>query len=101
MAEKEKNTAEQSKGSVKERICRALDIYPDVFPGTCTVEIRGRNLVVVRECGKILLYTPDRIRIKVSRGKLQIDGKRLECTAYHRGSVMIDGYINSVSFEED
>lgn len=101
MAEKEKNAAEQDKVGLKEKICRALDIYPDVFPGTCTVEVRGRNLVVVRECGKILLYTPDRIMIRVSRGKLRIDGKRLECTAYHRGSVMIDGYINSVSFEEE
>lgn len=101
MAEKEKNAAEQDKVGLKEKICRAFDIYPDVFPGTCTVEVRGRNLVVVRECGKILLYTPDRIMIRVSRGKLRIDGKRLECTAYHRGSVMIDGYINSVSFEEE
>ena len=100
MAEKEKNTADCVRGGVKERICKALDIYPDVFPGTCTVEIRGRNLVTVRECGKILLYTPDRIRIKVSKGVLQIDGKRLECTAYHRGSVMIDGYVRAVSFEE-
>lgn len=100
MAEKDKS-AEQSKRGIKERICRALDIYPDVFPGTCTVEVRGRNLVVVRECGKILLYTPDRIKIKVSKGKLQIDGKRLECTAYHKGSVMVDGYIKSVSFEEE
>ena len=100
MAEKDKS-AEQSKIGIRERICRALDIYPDVFPGTCTVEVRGRNLVVVRECGKILLYTPDRIKIKVSKGKLQIDGKRLECTAYHKGSVMVDGYIKSVSFEEE
>ena len=100
MAENEK-TVEQSKRGLKERICKALDIYPDVFPGTCTVEVRGRNLVVVRECGKILLYTPDRIKIKVSKGRLQVDGKRLECTAYHKGSVMIDGYINSVSFEEE
>ena len=100
MAEIEK-AAEQGKRGFKERICRALDIYPDVFPGTCTVEVRGRNLVVVRECGKILLYTPDRIKIKVSKGNLRIDGKRLECTAYHKGSVMIDGYIKSVSFEED
>ena len=100
MAEKEKNNNEQ-KGSIKERVCKALDIYPDVFPGTCTVEIRGRNLVIVRECGRILLYTPQQISVEVRKGRVQIYGKRLECTAYHKGSIMVDGYIDSVSFEED
>lgn len=96
--EKKRNTEGES---FRERVCRALDIPPDVFSGECVVEIRGRGAVSVSGGGKILLYTPEKIKISLSRGSVSICGKRLTCTSYHAGAVCIDGHIVTVTFEEE
>ena len=89
------------KESLRERLCRGLDIVPDLLPGAGLIEIRGRNAMTVSGCGRILHYTPEEIRIRLKEGILSICGKRLSCTSYHAGAVGIDGYICRVSFEEE
>lgn len=99
MAKKETGKREEKAG-LREKLCQRLDIPPDLLPGAGLVEIRGRNSVSVRGCGKILVYTPEEIRIGLRKGSLLIVGKRLICTSYHAGAVGIDGWIDRVSFEE-
>ena len=84
-----------------ERLCRALDIVPDALWGEGLIEIRGRGSVSVQGGGKILVYTPERIKIALSSGSVSIYGSRLNCTSYHAGSVCVDGRIGSVVFEEE
>ena len=91
----------REKRDIKERLCHALDIQPDVFFGEGLVEIRGRNSVTVRGGGKMLTYTDAVIRIQVGKGVLKIEGRRLCCTAYHVGAAVIDGRIDTVTFEEE
>ena len=85
---------------LRERICEALDIVPDTLPRAATVEIRGRNYMSIRECGRILLYTPEKIAVELPDSTLCIVGRRLVCTSYSSGAVRIDGYISAVCFEE-
>ncbi len=99
MGRKRENREER--GSVKERLCRALDLPPDVFPGESLVEIRGRGFLSVSGCRGILDYTPDEIRLSLRKGSLRVEGKRLICTSYLAGAVGIDGQILSVRFEEE
>lgn len=91
----------REKRDIKERLCHALDIQPDIFPRESLVEIRGRNSVTVRGGGKMLTYTDALIRIQAGKGILRIEGRRLCCTAYHVGTTVIDGRIDTVSFEEE
>ena len=91
----------REKRDIKERLCHALDIQPDIFPKESLVEMRGRNSVTVIGGGKMLTYTGALIRIQVGKGILRIEGRRLCCTAYHVGATVIDGRIDAVSFEEE
>ena len=95
-----KNENTNSRATIRERICNALDIVPDTMPRTGMIEIRGRNSVCIKEGGRILSYTPDRISVQMGGGDVEIRGERLVCTAYRRGTVRIDGYIFSVGFLE-
>ena len=97
---KEKIGAEE-RGGVKERLCRALDINPDAFCKDVLVELRGRNRVKVEGKLKILSYSPEIIRLRTSKGRLCIMGKRLFCSVYSQECVLVDGLIASVSFEEE
>ena len=85
---------------IKERLLSTLDIVPDTLPREGMVEIRGRHYVNIREGGRILLYTPDTIKVELGSGCVSVCGKRLCCTSYYTGYVRVDGYIMSVSFEE-
>lgn len=95
------NGDKNKKRDIRERLCHALDIQPDIFPGESLVEIRGRCGVTVRGSGKMLTYTDGIIRIKLGKSILRIEGNRLCCTAYHPGASVIDGRIRAVVFEDE
>lgn len=97
---KKSNISRTDRADIRERICRALDIVPDTFPKTGTVEIRGRNYVCIKECGRIILYTPEKITVAINNGAVSVYGKRLSCTSYSDNAVSIDGYVETVAFEE-
>ena len=100
MTKREREGATRGKG-LRERLCQALDLAPDCFSGECLVELRGRYAVTVRGGGRILLYTPEEIRIALCRGCLCVVGERLVCSSYYVGAVGIEGLIGGIFFEEE
>ncbi len=89
----------REKAPFSERLCRALDIQPDMLPGQCMIEVRGQNAMTVKGGGKILCYTPEQIRIALHRGALCVSGKRLVCISYCVGAIGVEGWIEKVEFE--
>ncbi len=83
------------------RLCRALELSPDVLPKKTLLEIHGEELVKITGAGGILLYTPEEIRIAL-RGKcggyISVSGTGLCCSSYNRGAVGIEGKICAVGF---
>lgn len=100
MARKRTNQGE-SAPRMRERLCHALDIQPDIFLGETLIELRGRNSLTVRGGGGITAYGEGEIRFKLRRGELSVKGERLACASFERGAAVVDGNIFSVSFEED
>ena len=91
----------KERGSIRERICHALDVSPDAFCNDVLVELRGRNRVRIEGKLRILSYTPSKISLQTARGKFSIVGKRLFCSVYSQGCVLVDGYVVSLGFEEE
>lgn len=101
MSHTERKNTKEVKLGFPERICRALDIEPDVLPHSSLVQIRGRSAVTISGGGKILDYTDSEIKIALKKGAIAIRGKRLSCASFCAGKVRIEGRIEGVSFEED
>lgn len=93
-----KKNSKGERAGLKERLSRTLDIPPDLFPGGSLIEIRGQNALSVRGSGRILCYTEEEIRVALRASVLSVRGKRLVCTSYCRGTLGIDGQIESVCF---
>ena len=93
---------DKDKNSLSERICRALDMPPEVLPSATSMEIHGRSLVKIQGAGAILLYSPEEIRVAVRRGGeyISVKGHALCCSSYNMGAIGVEGRIRSVSFEE-
>ena len=90
--------AEKEKLGVMARVSRALDIPPDILSRECVIEIRGREMITVHGCERILLYLPKEIRLMTARGELSIRGEGLTCASYSAGSIGIEGRIDKASF---
>ena len=95
-----KENPDNEKPTFKEKLCRRLDIQPDVFLGESMIEIRGKNSVCVRGGCYILVYRPDEIVLALRDYNIAIRGRRLICTSYNAGAVIVDGLVGSISFEE-
>ena len=97
----------EEKPRIIERICRKLDVMPESVSRTPYIELHGRTLLKLRDGGKILLYTPERIRIELPRasGILCVMGRGLSCSYFNLGAVGIEGEIDMLTFvseeEED
>ena len=102
----ENNLKKQSKSrceraSLREKICRSLDLSPDAIGNDAVIEIRGQNRVSIQGKLRMLSYSPIEIRLLTKNGELDIVGSRLFCSAYSKENIIIDGKITSVSFKED
>ena len=100
MTKKNKNSGADTP-RLRERLCHALDIKPDIFLGETLIELRGRNSLTVRGGGGITAYGDKEIRFKLKKGELSVRGERLACASFERGAAVVDGNIFSMSFEED
>ncbi len=77
------------------------ELPSDALAGEARIEIRGKNLLFVNGCRRILKYSPELIILSVKNDSVHIMGERLICTSYHAGAVSIEGCIFGVSFGEE
>ena len=98
---KKQPSGKRERASLKEKICRSLDLYPDALGNDAVIEIRGRNRVNVQGKLRMISYSLTEIRLLTKNGELDIIGSRLFCSSYSKGNLIIDGKISSVSFKED
>ena len=96
---RQEQEGETERVGMRERLCRSLDLAPDLLPGGSVIEVRDRHLLTLHGGGKILRYTPEEVCVAVRKGYLSVKGRRLFCNSYHIGAVCIEGEIDSLSFE--
>lgn len=88
----------QKKESMTARICKSLDISSDILPYGSLCQLKGRSELLLTGCNKILIYTPEEIKIALHRDVMSVSGKKLLCISYHKGEIGISGEINCLSF---
>ena len=98
MRQRNKKCTKKAECSFSDRLCRALDITPDILPGGSYVEIRGRGSLLIRGCRKILKYSREEIVIATCRDVFSVRGESLTCISYLAGAVGIEGRIDGVDF---
>ena len=96
-----RNSKDQSRQNLIDIINKRLDISAEAMPSGTLVSISGRNSVCFEGKVKILLYTPENIRLALGKETVSLVGKSLVCSAYHKRHLSVEGFISSVSFEED
>ena len=90
----------KNKKRIAERLCKSLDISPDILSGSHKIEVFGRSSISISGCKKILLYAPCEIRLALNGSMLCIVGRDLVCVAYSPTDLTIEGRIDNLCFKE-
>lgn len=91
------------KGRIHERptlgelLSRFADIPADLTGGM-TLEMRGRNEMLLCGCREILEYSDIRIRILQGRCSVCILGRRLTMSSFSDGRITVGGEIDAIDF---
>lgn len=86
------------KRSLPELISLITDIPADVFSGGMTLEMRGRNELLLCGCREIVEYSKTNIRIVQGNCIVCINGRRLEMSSYSDGRITVTGEIDLLDF---
>ena len=89
------------KSSFSSALKKAISMPSDALLGEVRIEMRGKNVLMVNGCRKILKYSTEEIDLRLKGFCLCVRGHGLQCTAYHYGSVSVEGDICCLSFDKE
>lgn len=78
---------------------RPLSLPEEIYSSAPFIELRGRHEVCVQGCRKVLLCTPEAVRLALREGSLLVQGRELCCMTYFAGAVSVRGIICGVCFD--
>lgn len=84
---------------LREQIVTALEVPRDLGCRETIVTFTGKGQVVIENYRSILHYTGNEIVILTFRGKMAIQGKKLEIPWYTSDEMMIRGVISGMNLE--
>lgn len=86
------------KPTLPELISLITDIPADLFSGGMTLEMRGRNELLLCGCREIIEYSENVIRIMQSSCVVCVKGRRLVMSSYSEGRIAVTGEIDLLDF---
>lgn len=100
---KENNKKTEKKGRLRSFIRDSVSLPSDAFASGFGVEMRGRGLLFLQGCKRIIKYSPEEMILAAKGFDVSIKGERLVCTTYYGGTVTVEGRIDKIDFaaEED
>ncbi len=98
-----KSKEKESRRTLVEYLSVKAELSSDALVGEARIELRGRNLLFIQGCRRILKYSPRHMILEVKGDRVSVKGERLVCTSYHGGTVSVEGLVSFVGFgdEED
>ncbi len=85
------------KPTLAEIISAVADVPADITDGM-TLEMRGRNELLLCGCKEIFEYSRERVRILQGRCPVCVKGRRLTMTSFSEGRITVGGEIDSIDF---
>lgn len=91
---------DKRKEALTKVVAEFLEIPKDLVLDLPKITIIGRNEVYLENHRGIIEYQPNRLRINLTRGFLEIEGSDLEIKALMADEISINGQVNSVKYHD-
>ncbi len=97
---KDQKKEETKKAGFREFLALKTALPADLLAGEMRIEVRGRNILFLQGCRRILSYAPEEIKLAAEQCDICIGGERLICSSFYGGTVTVEGRICSVEYRE-
>lgn len=91
---------DKRKEALTKVVAEFLEIPKDLVLDLPKITIIGRNEVYLENHRGIIEYQPNRLRINLTRGFLEIEGSDLEIKTLMADEISINGQVNSVKYHD-
>ena len=71
---------------------------PELLKKEVHLEINGNREVIIEECGGILEYTDQQVRVNTSSFILRFQGKNLQLRTMTHDGIILSGHIDRLEF---
>lgn len=86
-------------GKWKEGLVESFELPKDLMYGAVLVSITGQQEMLIENYRGILEYTKNHVSVQAKTCRLTVYGKDLEISYYTNEEMKINGWIDSVSYE--
>lgn len=86
------------KNSMVHRVTDRLELPKDLMLGEPIVTVTGRSDLTIENYKGILEYQPDKIRLSLKHGQIEICGKALKIEYYTNDDMRISGCIDRIEY---
>jgi len=93
-------TMNRRKETITKAMAEFLEIPKDLVLDLPKITIIGRNEIYLENHRGIIEYLPNRLRINLSRGFIEIEGTDLEIKALMADEISINGLVHSVRYHD-
>lgn len=95
---KENNKKSEKRGRLAALIRDSVSLPSDAFSGGFSVELCGRERLLLQGCRRIIKYSTEEMILRSKGFSVSIRGEGLTCTTYHGGSVTVEGRVDGIAF---
>lgn len=95
---KENNKKTEKRARLKSLIRDSVSLPSDAFAAEFGMEMRGRNLLFLQSCRRIIKYSTEEMILSAKGFNVSIKGERLVCATYYGGTVTVEGRIDKIDF---
>lgn len=88
----------QKKHLIAEKFTDRLELPRDLIAGDAIVNITGRSELTIENYKGILEYEPEKIRLSLKHGQMEIYGKSLKIKYYTNDDMRITGCIDRIEY---
>ena len=86
------------KPTLAEIISLITDIPADLLSGGMTLEMRGRNELLLCGCREIIEYSETKIRVVQANCVVSVIGRRLAMSSFSDGRIAVSGEVDALDF---
>ena len=90
---------DKKRHGLRDTIINGMGLPSDALLGEVRIEMRGRGLMLLGGCRRILKYSAEEICFKVKGFCVTVKGGGLVCTTFHAGNVTVEGDIENITFD--
>lgn len=77
---------------------RMFEVPPEMTPGFSRIELKSNREAVVENCGGVLEYSDEAVRVKTGKTAVRFTGRNLKIRSLTADALVVEGFLTGIEF---